>query len=74
KKIALIYEEVFATLPSNHVRKFAEVGEYNDKSKMKDTDPIRTQEKLKSIQDFIVVYSFYFLDEENYLLSFQTRE
>ncbi len=41
RKNALIYEEVFATLPSDRVRKFEHVGLYTDTLKMKDTDPIQ---------------------------------
>jgi hypothetical protein len=41
KKNALIYEEVFSTLPSDRVRKFGDVGSYTEIPKMKDTDPIR---------------------------------
>jgi hypothetical protein len=40
RKNALIYEEVFGTLPTDQVRKFHDVGPYNAKPKMKDTDPI----------------------------------
>ncbi len=41
RKNALIYEEVFATLPSDRVRKFDQVSGYTDIPKMKDTDPIQ---------------------------------
>ncbi|CAF3892149.1 unnamed protein product [Adineta steineri] len=74
RKNALIYEEVFATLPSDRVRKFEEVNRYTDAPKMKDTDPIQAQEKLKGIQGLIVEYPLYFLDDENYLPSLRTRE
>jgi hypothetical protein len=40
RKNTLIYEEVFGTLPSDHVRTFHDVGTYNSIPKMKDTDPI----------------------------------
>ncbi|CAF1211187.1 unnamed protein product, partial [Adineta ricciae] len=74
KKNALIYEEVFATVPSDRVRKFEEVSKYTNASKLKDTDPIKAQEKLKNIQGLIVEYPLYFLDDENYLPSIRTPE
>jgi len=74
KKNALIYEEVFATLPSDHVRKFEQLNGYSDAPKLKETDPILAQEKLKEIQGFIVEYPLYFLDDENYLPNYRTRE
>ncbi|CAF4403937.1 unnamed protein product, partial [Adineta steineri] len=40
KKNTLIYEEIFATLPSDRVRKFDQVGQYTEAPKLKDTDPI----------------------------------
>ena len=41
RKNALIYEEVFATLPSDHVKRFDQVSAYTDAPKMKDTDPLQ---------------------------------
>jgi hypothetical protein len=41
RKNALIFEEVFATLPSDRVKKFDQVNGYTDVPKMKDTDPIQ---------------------------------
>jgi hypothetical protein len=43
KKNTLIYEEVFATLPSDRVRKFDQVGQYTEVPKLKDTDPIQVR-------------------------------
>ena len=43
KKNTLIYEEVFATLPSDRVRKFDQVGQYTEVDKLKDTDPIQVR-------------------------------
>ncbi|CAF3979043.1 unnamed protein product, partial [Rotaria sp. Silwood2] len=74
KQNTLIYEEVFATMPTDRARTFAQVTAYNDMPKMKDTDPIEAQQKLKDIQGFIVEYPLYFLDEENYLPSWTSRE
>ncbi|CAF3414576.1 unnamed protein product [Rotaria sp. Silwood1] len=74
RKNTLIYEEVFATLPSDRVRRFDQVGQYTEVPKLKDIDPIRAQEKLKEIQGTVVEYPLYFLDEENYLPSLRTRE
>ncbi|CAF0891625.1 unnamed protein product [Adineta steineri] len=74
KKNTLIYEEIFATLPSDRVRKFDQVGQYTEAPKLKDTDPIQAQEKLKHVQGFVVEYPLYFLDDENYLPSLRTRE
>ncbi|CAF4783231.1 unnamed protein product, partial [Rotaria sp. Silwood1] len=69
KQNTLIYEEVFATIPTDRTRTFAQVTAYNDMTKMKDTDPIKTQQKLKEIQGFVVEYPLYFLNEENDLPS-----
>ncbi|CAF1283973.1 unnamed protein product [Rotaria sp. Silwood1] len=74
KQNTLIYEEVFATMPTDHARTFAQVTAYNDMAKLKDTDPIEAQEKLKGIQGFVVEYPLYFLDEENYLPDWTSRE
>jgi hypothetical protein len=41
KKNTLIYEEVFATLPSDRVRKFDQVSQYTEVPKLKDTDPLQ---------------------------------
>jgi hypothetical protein len=41
RKNALIYEEVFATLPSNRVRKFDQVKKYKSGPILKDTHPIQ---------------------------------
>ncbi|CAF3676974.1 unnamed protein product [Rotaria sp. Silwood1] len=74
KQNTLIYEEVFATIPTDRTRTFAQVTAYNDMAKMKDMDPIKTQQKLKEIQGFVVEYSLYFLNEENYLPSMISPE
>jgi len=49
KKNALIYEEVFATLPSDRVRKFDQVSQYTEVPKLKDTDPLQVNIKNKII-------------------------
>ena len=41
RKNTLIYEEVFAALPSNRVRTVADMDGYNNGPKMKDTDPLQ---------------------------------
>ncbi|CAF4879507.1 unnamed protein product [Rotaria sp. Silwood1] len=74
RKNTLIYEEVFATMPSDHVRKFDQISGYNGMAKMADTDPIQAQQKLKDIQGLVVEYPLYFLDEEDYLPSINTPE
>ncbi len=43
KKNTLIYEEVFATLPSDRVRRFDQVSQYTEVPKLKDTDPIKVK-------------------------------
>ncbi|CAF4886071.1 unnamed protein product, partial [Rotaria sp. Silwood1] len=74
KQNTLIYEEVFATIPTDHTRTFAQVTAYNGMAKMKDTDPIKSQQKLKDVQGFVVEYPVYFLNEENYLPSMISPE
>ena len=39
KKNALIYEEVFNTLPTDRIKKFVEVEDYVRRPKLKETDP-----------------------------------
>lgn len=41
RKNALIYEEVFNTLPTSTVRKFVDVEDYTDRPKLQRTDPFR---------------------------------
>ena len=43
RKNTLIYEEVFATLPSDRVRKFDQVSRYTEGPKLKDTDPVQVK-------------------------------
>ncbi|CAF4056400.1 unnamed protein product [Rotaria sp. Silwood2] len=74
KENTLIYEDIFATLPSDRVKNFNQVGQYTEAAKLKDTDPLKAQEKLKQVQGTVVEYPLYFLDEENYLPSLRTRE
>ena len=40
KKNTLVYEEVFAILPSDRVRKFEQVTTYTEGPKLKETDPL----------------------------------
>jgi len=47
KKNTLIYEEVFATLPSDHVRKFDQVSQYTEAPKLKDTDPVEVNNSIE---------------------------
>ncbi len=51
KKNALIYEEVFATLPSDRVRKFDQVSQYTEVPKLKDTDPLQVNIEIKLLND-----------------------
>ncbi len=46
RKNALIYEEVFVTLPTDRVRRFDHVGPYTETPKMKDTDPIQVESEI----------------------------
>lgn len=39
RKNMLIFEEVFATIPTDRVRNFSQVGPYTEGKKLKDTDP-----------------------------------
>ena len=41
KKNARIYEEIFATLPSNRVRTLNQANQYANTPKLKDTDPYK---------------------------------
>ncbi|CAF3487840.1 unnamed protein product [Rotaria socialis] len=74
RKNTLIYEEVFATLPTDRVKEFSQVDSYTQAPKMQDTDPLQAQQKLKGIQGLVVAYPLYFLDNEDYLPSLRTPE
>lgn len=39
RKNMLIFEEVFATIPTDRVRNFTQVGPYTEGRKLKDSDP-----------------------------------
>ena len=49
-KNTLIYEEIFATLPSDRVRKFDQVGQYTDGLRLKDTDPVQVCVQLEVLR------------------------
>ena len=49
KKNTLIFEEVFATLPSDRIRRFDQVGQYTEVPKLKDTDPIQVWRWLNEV-------------------------
>ncbi|CAF3548315.1 unnamed protein product [Rotaria sp. Silwood1] len=74
KKNTLIYEKVFATIPTDHIRRFCQISAYNKMTTMNNTDPIQAQQELKGIQGFVVEYPLYFLDEENYLPNMTSLE
>lgn len=59
-KNALIYEEVFGTVPTNRVRTFAQSKEYNEAKYMKDIDPkqVCTFESIFRIYFFKLCFSF----------------
>lgn len=57
RKNALVYEEVFSTLPTDRVRKFEDVSPYTELPKMKDVDPIRVNILLLSF--FLNEYFFF---------------
>ncbi|CAF1309339.1 unnamed protein product [Rotaria sp. Silwood1] len=52
KQNTLIYEEVFATIPTDHTRTFAQVTAYNGMAKMKDTDPIKVYMRMHKFRSF----------------------
>ncbi|CAF3761639.1 unnamed protein product [Rotaria sp. Silwood1] len=74
RKNTEIYEKVFGTIPTNQIRTFAQSSKYSDAKYMRDTDPLRAQEELKTIQGFVVEYPIYFLHGENYLPKKGSRE
>ena len=43
RKNTLIYEEVFATLPSDRIRRFDQVSQYTEAPKLKDTNPLQVK-------------------------------
>jgi len=74
RKNALIYEEVFNTLPTNMVRKFVDVEDYTERPKLQRTDPFRALEKCKGIQGFIVEFPLEFLADDTLLPKWNTSE
>ncbi|CAF3982782.1 unnamed protein product [Rotaria sordida] len=74
KNNAQIYEEVFNTLPNNHVRTWADVNTYTQRSKLRDTDPLISHEKCKKIQGFIVEFPLEFVADDILFPKWTTTE
>ena len=50
KKNTLIYEDVFATLPTDRVRHFNQVSDYTEAPKLRDTDPLKVNRDRRTIR------------------------
>ncbi|CAF0767503.1 unnamed protein product [Adineta ricciae] len=74
KKNTEIYEEVFNTVPTNKIRRFADIEEYNKQSKLKETDPHTAYDKCKQIQGFLVEFPIDFLADDNIKPKWNTQE
>ncbi|UJR34309.1 hypothetical protein I4U23_021712 [Adineta vaga] len=74
KKNAIIYEEVFNTLPTNNIRLFTEVEGYTQKPKFKETDPLAAHEKCKQIKGFVVQFPLDFLADDVLMPKWNTSE
>ncbi|UJR32480.1 hypothetical protein I4U23_019942 [Adineta vaga] len=59
-----VYEEVFNAVPTNQIRRFADIEAYNKRSKLKETDPYTAHDKCKQIQGFIVEFPIDFLADD----------
>ncbi|CAF1294151.1 unnamed protein product [Rotaria sordida] len=64
QKNTQIYEEVFNSLPTNQIRRFADVEAYEKRSKLKETDPQTAHDKCKEIQGFIVEFPIEYLADD----------
>lgn len=86
---ALIYEEVFNTLPTDQIRLFSEVENYARRPKLKETDPLavwaffiitfgicssKAHEKCKEIQGFVVEFPLEFLADDVLMPKWNTSE
>ncbi|CAF3996900.1 unnamed protein product [Rotaria sordida] len=74
KTNAQIYEEVFNTLPTNHIKKFVEVEDYVQRPKLKETDPLTAHEKCKQIKGFVVEFPLEFLADDVLMPGWTTSE
>ncbi|CAF1485316.1 unnamed protein product, partial [Didymodactylos carnosus] len=73
-KNTLIYEEVFATVPSDRIRDLIKDENYRTAPKLVDTDPERAHARLKEIRGLVVDIPLYFRHDENYMPSATTKE
>ncbi|CAF3288002.1 unnamed protein product, partial [Rotaria sp. Silwood2] len=69
-----IYEEVFNSLPTNQIRRFADVEAYEKRPKLKETDPQTAYDKCKKIQGFIVEFPIEYLADDVIMPKWNTSE
>ncbi len=65
RKNTLIYEEIFATLPSDRVRKFDQISQYTEVPKLKDTNPLEVEDDTFLFNLFLKSFSFFLRHKKN---------
>ncbi|XP_078734754.1 phospholipase D1-like [Lampetra fluviatilis] len=70
---ATVYEKVFMCLPSDFVLSLKDLENWGQNPLMQ-TDPAQAREELQKVQGFLVTMPLGFLQEENLLPAFNTKE
>lgn len=60
-----IYEQVFAVIPNDEIRRFSQIPEYMEKAKLCKVDKAKAQERLSAIQGHLVTLPLDFLINES---------
>lgn len=61
----MIYEQVFAVIPTDEIKTFAQIPEYMEKTKLYKVDKAKAQERLTSIHGHLVFLPLEFLSKES---------
>eukprot|EP00794_Sanderia_malayensis_P012984 gene12984-14322_t len=60
-----IYEEVFRCLPSNHVKSFSELDDYNRLGRLATSDVSAARRRLQQLQGYLVEKPLHFLENQD---------
>nr|XP_042905497.1 phospholipase D2 [Parasteatoda tepidariorum] len=69
-----IYEKVFLCIPTDSVRTFRQLREYQSRRPLAATDPAKAMAELKSIRGYLVKFPLYFLRDEYLQPTISTKE
>lgn len=73
-KNSSIYEKVFAVVPTDEVRSFAQLSQYMAKAKLAQTDYAEAKKCLADIRGHLVLTPLFFLCDEDLMPSAGTKE